>query len=745
MAFQKLLKKYKKWTGSSKLGERFQKEVLNRPGSFSTRDFGPLLTQWTEVLAAVRAPFDAGVHWHAVWPRAMGSDQISSGDSSSRPISEGGDGNSAGKDAYTGSAADLYTRAQQGSVSDFDTVLAISSSGRGGGKASYWVHPDNLVELHVLLLQYTGLRNPITPISSGRSSNSRSSPISYTDGGRALSSAQMGDEIGVFICDDLQWFARSRSSATVSESPDQAAASIRFSLGGEAVIVAEAPWQDDARLESHKTYHVHKTKLKKKVLRQYFGFHQLPRARRNSNSSIKSNADACTSEEQIFDDLQAWYAQRREVKPLVQIQMRRTRFVGLGNTQSAGVWATLDRDIKMRKCLVDALGSHEDVTNLNERGIPAVNEFPHAVLDMRYEGEEGAAVVAVLDGSHLTERIHGFSLETHAVATLCQPAGMASPFWLPVLDRDLRKLPAPIKSRNRRGLNRSIIQTDSTGRTSESAPSTADGPTGSGFSGLLVDSPGTSASEGLGRVDGFEKKRKFRSRREHPLRIETNFESPPRQPRYWNEFDDGDETSSEEAYMIYVDPQADRQVPGAALAASLRAKVQTWGKKTTAWLRAAPQSSSTSPSSPDGLREDEPDLERNYQTCSHAQTERHHSTVHAASSTHAMLGPHGGRHKSLRPHASMASLITSVTSLLIATVLATISYQTDTRSNAALCIGVIMCVVASFAFGLLGLGISGNANIPRRRNWIWMGTVGLIFAMECLCGVALLVVVLSNG
>ncbi|KAL9116312.1 MAG: hypothetical protein Q9187_007165, partial [Circinaria calcarea] len=63
LAFQKLLKKYKRWTGSSSLGARFQPDVLNRPEGFAQKDFSPLLSHWTNVLAAVRAPFDAGFSW----------------------------------------------------------------------------------------------------------------------------------------------------------------------------------------------------------------------------------------------------------------------------------------------------------------------------------------------------------------------------------------------------------------------------------------------------------------------------------------------------------------------------------------------------------------------------------------------------------------------------------------------------------------------------------------------------------
>lgn len=384
LAFKKLLKKYKKWTGSSKLSEKFQKEVLDRPASFSKRDFGPLLTQWTDVLAAVRDSFDAGVLWQ------VDSPDIAASGNPSAPRLE----NNQGDGAWC----------QKGSVNDFDAAFAVSHLVHGGGnKASYWVHPDNLVELHVLLLQYTRLWTP------SESSSSRSSPTNSMAGNGATSGTKISDEIGVFICDDLQWFAKSRSGATISESAEGAAASIRYSSSGEAVIVVEAACQDvqtasqgvQTGSQSGNRYHIHKTKLKRKPLCRLFepDSHS-PQARSESHSSVGSHIDACPGEGRICNAVQTWHAQHRDVRPLVQIQMRRTRFVGLGNTQSAGIRATVDRVIQMRKCSLDAFNGNEDVFTFKEGEIAATT-FPHAVLDIRYEGEEGAEIVAALDRSHL--------------------------------------------------------------------------------------------------------------------------------------------------------------------------------------------------------------------------------------------------------------------------------------------------------------------------------------------------------
>jgi len=54
-AFHKILKKYKKWTGSTSLGARFNDEVLSDPKSFVRRDFEPLLSQYRDLLTTLRA------------------------------------------------------------------------------------------------------------------------------------------------------------------------------------------------------------------------------------------------------------------------------------------------------------------------------------------------------------------------------------------------------------------------------------------------------------------------------------------------------------------------------------------------------------------------------------------------------------------------------------------------------------------------------------------------------------------
>ncbi|CZT45000.1 uncharacterized protein RSE6_05268 [Rhynchosporium secalis] len=55
VAFHKITKKYKKWTGSGTLGERFNEQVLGNPKSFVRRDFSPLLSQYQDLSVNLRS------------------------------------------------------------------------------------------------------------------------------------------------------------------------------------------------------------------------------------------------------------------------------------------------------------------------------------------------------------------------------------------------------------------------------------------------------------------------------------------------------------------------------------------------------------------------------------------------------------------------------------------------------------------------------------------------------------------
>ena len=401
-AFQKLLKKYKKWTKSSALGVRFRAEVLDRPTSFSNRDFEPLLTQWTEVLAAVRAPFIDQGNWHSGLRKSI---QGSQPDSSvqRKPLKSLIKQVNQESAENTNSVSELHSTWEEGSNIDIDTALAVLPLGRGATRAVYWVHPDNIVQVHVLLLQHTRLHRSNSILSPESPSSLKSSPRASFSNISAKPASRTDDEVGVIVCDDLQRFSKIRSSETISITEDcpgtvaeKAAASVRFSPSGEAVVVVDT---DSGSLGYSANWNEKRlpkiARFKRKNVRQLFEASSIDRFAKDDGDDARG----------VFE----WLTQHREVQPLVQLLSRRTRFVGLRNSNDGGVWATLDKDISMKVCSSESLASGKGLTTISEGGTIDSEAFPHAILEVRVEGDADSKLVQALNSSHLVYVFDWFS------------------------------------------------------------------------------------------------------------------------------------------------------------------------------------------------------------------------------------------------------------------------------------------------------------------------------------------------
>lgn len=413
LAFQKLLKKYRKWTASSELGNRFRKEVLDRRTSFSNTDFEPLLAQWTEVLASVRAPFTDGINW-----RPDPTEPKKGEFQSQKPLLHTSPSYSVQNQAARSlhgskdlsSAADLQAAWEDGSNLEIDTALATIPFGHKAAKAVYWIHPDNIVQIHVLLLQYTRLQKSNELLSSPQSP---SSPQGSISGHPAKYSSRTDEELGIIICDDLQGFAQRQSSETISDSEncagfasEKAAASVRYSSYGDAVVVVGAATKDAGKsADSKREVHPWKANLKRKTVQKLF-------------STPSEDQSAIVDGSKDSERVSKWLAAHQEIRPLVQLRSRRTRFVGLKNSATNGLWATLDKDISMRSCPPELLASDKGFNMIDDGGQRDFEIFPHAVLEIRTEGQVDTDVIAALDRSYLVKLfdLHNLSLLLKLVA-----------------------------------------------------------------------------------------------------------------------------------------------------------------------------------------------------------------------------------------------------------------------------------------------------------------------------------------
>lgn len=603
LAFIKLLKKYKKWTLSSSLENRFRKKVLDRPNAFSKREFEPLLTQYNNVLAAVRARFEhSGIESHGAATLSERATEYqaktmhgtaSKGDKTAEK--RGIQPSSAAGKPSDSVAARLQAACQNESNVDFDTDLASLPMGESGGKATYWVHPDNLVELHVLLLQYTRLRRvsssceTVSAADGSRQQHRRG--LTKGDGSCLMRGG--GDDAGVLICDDLQRFVSRRSSAPISDTevllggvPEKALATARYSSGGEAVVVVSSCLSDVAKRRTSGPFI--KAKIKRKDVRQLFG-----------SGTPTSAIDKHLRDEDVEDlrCIQKSLSGDPEVRPLVQLQCKRTRFVGLKNGNTGGFWGLLDRDISMRRIPEGFFDTKAGNLSFTDSDGGQVARFPYAVLEVRYEGSSATDLLAILDETNLTERIRGFSIGTHAVSTLCKPQGMPPPYWLPALDKDIRKLPSTVKIATSPISAKQLSPSSSTvGKASTPANSTGDGPSSSGFSLPAFESSATSVPNTPGPSVKASPKRKRRIRGDKRLRQHV---AQPRPQRYWNEYDDGDEYSENEPFAIYIDPNEPTFPHASKAISSLAAHAKRASKKVGLWLRSSADATNGTPSATD--------------------------------------------------------------------------------------------------------------------------------------------------
>ncbi|KAI4266588.1 MAG: hypothetical protein L6R38_008660 [Xanthoria sp. 2 TBL-2021] len=738
LAFVKILKKYRKWTGSPTLDSRFRTKVLDQPAAFSKRDFGSLLNQYTEVLAAVRAPFepvkDGSKEQKPSATRNGAARESSSGSQRLLTHQDLPAAHACGKGTNS-PAAELHTAGQNRSNIELDTVLAMSPIGKSGGKASYWIHPDNLVELHVLLLQYTRLWKSNGSNTAPAINGSRQHHCKESTTGNGTSPADgRDDDAGLIICDDLEDFARRRSSAPISDSEGSAgcllekpAATVRYLPTGEAVLAVNTLWNNNLELRTLGAFQ--SVVMKRKAVRHLF------------NSGLSNcKVDQLLREENSQDGeelkaIREWLVSHKEVQPLVQLHHKRTRFVGLRNSDQGGMWATLDRDILMKATREGFFNGKEAVLAFSDSDDSGFARFPFAVLEVRFEGGFGRELLSVLDKTHLTERIRGFSVETHAVATLCKPQGMPPPYWLPALDQDLRKIPATVKTATSRLSNNKLSPSPaSTAKNSISATSNGDRPTSSGFSGPAVESSATSVPGIVGSSSQEAFKKKRRPRKDRPIRQQMNGNGQ-RDQRYWNEYDDGDENSENEPFVIYVNPDQSTLLPSfstiSKVPSSLACQVRKVSKRAKLWLHLSDQSTSKTPDET-ASAEDDSDLEDSASDplMSHHKQKDYSTFQHRRRIVH----DHATRARGLLlTRCCIAFYAASFVLLIVAALLASSGRR---KAHLEVDVGVITGVVFSLVFAIAAVGCAMG---KRERVGPFQGIcVFVALTVVCACSGILL-------
>ncbi|EXJ77424.1 hypothetical protein A1O3_09650 [Capronia epimyces CBS 606.96] len=493
-AFRKILKKYRKWTGSTSLQTRLEVEVFSS-GKLRT-DFSDYLRQLSEVKTILTqelaGPMLTGRSRENL-PNRLQQEQTS-------------------------------TRAKKSAIAQiegallcdplaFDAAVLTEPYGEAAGSAFYWIHPDNLDEARMLLLRH--MRDP-----AGSRPHSRRTSTASEDVRRKVASLSNANSAlsHMALYDNAQRFIKDASHS----KPARIALSASWSRDPEAVVTLAglSPTSSDGTTV-------------------IFSRKELARALQRDSAASGISNEACTVRNYLIE--------HRDIKPLAEVSLHRSRYVGMTNTAEVANWAMLDTAVTVAPVDISQLGEPQPQSHIGYA-------FPYAVLHIRWEFARTPAVVRAFDESHLVERVFDFTLEDMAIYTVQKE--LPQPSWRPLLEKDIRKVPiVPRISRPGILARTRLSASDVVG--SSSGPSSSDGPPDSIFSGL-AGGPSSVTSDDGGRNRGPSataqpKPETIKGRRKKHARIQVPEREPP--TKYWNEFDDGDsDVNPGDEYVIYIDP-----------------------------------------------------------------------------------------------------------------------------------------------------------------------------------------------
>lgn len=343
-AFRKLLKKYKKWTGSVQLEDRFRDEVLDDPKDFTKLDLGPLLDDYSSTLQQIRQLYEVSRARQTSVPNAVVAPDAATA-------------------AGPSVVADLRAAVESGSKVEFDTAVATVPLSETGTFASYFAHPENLVELQVLLLQHArffharsrhnSIASPISQSPRPSSPHLDDSTVADYFAVEADAPERLTKDLGALTVDDREHQPGS--------TPQKAKFCARWNNDEDASLVYLA------RAGQRKT-----ATLKRKHVSSFFD-----RSTTFPSKQVGVDDDATLS-------LRKGLESDHDVQVLYRFSSSRSRLVSNTLNDQCIEMATLDAGVTIGHGNTDAKSS-----------------FPFAVLLVRTEGVQVGGLVAALDQSHL--------------------------------------------------------------------------------------------------------------------------------------------------------------------------------------------------------------------------------------------------------------------------------------------------------------------------------------------------------
>lgn len=490
-AFRKILKKYRKWTGSMSLQTRVDIEVFS--SDKLRTDYSDYLDQLIIQTTILREEL-AG-------PMLKGRTRESSSDRQKRMSDLA---------VKRSSIAQIMHATLCGPLA-FDAAILNVPYGEEAGSAFYWTHPDNLDETRTLLLRH--MRD-----ASALSSPPRIGP-NESPGSHEKSSCQGSSFVHTILFDNTQRFIQDTSSSR----PTRIALNAHWSSDPDAAISGAYLYPTSAGGSI--------LSIKRK---------DLPLALQREHPVWKRSGEV--------EATRNYLTAHRDVKALAEYSTARSRYIGVTNSADGANWATLDTSIMVAPPDLSRLGNPKQHSRTSDA-------FPYAVLHIRWESTSQPDVIRVLDESHLVERVRNFTLEDMAVHTVQKELPKPTWHSLLGKDiRKVPPVPKRFRpgTANRLRKNHSDVNISS-GPSSTDGPAGSVFSATQGQASATSEDFGVSdgmiveqSTPAKPKLKGHKRKQRAR------IRVPERDSLPI---RCWNEFDDGDsDANPEEDYVIYVNP-----------------------------------------------------------------------------------------------------------------------------------------------------------------------------------------------
>lgn len=489
--FRKLLKKYKKWSKSSALSERFL-PILEAPTSFTNQDFTSAFLELSLLYNVLRQAKLTNI---TVKPH-------------------------------------VYPSNENLCMFDCEMVTALANS------VIFWIHPDNVVETKITLLRNLSLVSDSTLAQE-------QGPTYSADGTIASSQSLPTKRANISI----------PNSADASLPQDEVPAkdlTYTTYLDNSKKLYSIQTKSEPGQIHSVYATHAASTPVLCSPVGGLRHFCIANLSTVQEEMILKSQHEALNGTTKGMDNMSkvalSW-VQKRHASPISKTCSHRTRFRYTERANAStqpdmfpgpsansqwdqpDVWVTLDSNIKMTKS--GALQTQW--TEFDDE-----QTFPYCVLDVRWKGLEKPAWLVELERSHLVYPVDGFSLYAHSIAVYYPNSLSVLPRWLNVIQEnlDIRRVPE-----TRSALTKQRGNSKSSSNITSQLSQTPVSP------GILLNNERMPLINNNPYTLGRTPSLLYGAADDHNQELKR---SPADQPvvRYWNEFDDPEDGTEEGVFVV---------------------------------------------------------------------------------------------------------------------------------------------------------------------------------------------------